>query len=184
MKIASIDPGLTGGITVDDIPFPMPIKTIETKSPVMVLRKDSKGNKRYYKSGPNKGQPMYKIKTPAKYRKELAVPEILIRLSACDVIVIESPGQSKGNSARSSRTTHINYGKILACAELCTAEVVTVAPHKWKADLGLPADKLPTVELAEKLSGLSFRTERGALLDGMADSYCIGYWYKTFKKDT
>ena len=180
MKIASVDIGLSGGISVDGKAQSMPIKLIEIKPAVMVLSKDKSGKKQYYKSGPLKGQPKHKIKTPAKYAKELNIPEIHSIFSGCDVVVFESPGTSAGNSAKSSRTTHTNYGKLLACAELANCKIHTVAPNKWKKDLELPADKLPTIELAESLSSESFRTERGALLDGQADAYCIGYWYRKF----
>ena len=184
-SIASIDPGHSGAICIDGTTYPMPVTLIETKPAVTVYAKDAKGQKQYYKSGPLAGQPKLKTKSPAKFSKELDTRAIYDLLLPCHTLVIELPGSTVGNAAKSSRTTHVNFGKILACAELADCKIVTVAPHKWKADLNLPADKLPTILLVEALSGRSFRTPRGALLDGQADSYAIlvHHYQHTLKLD-
>jgi hypothetical protein len=177
MKVIGTDPGKAGGISDGTTHISMPTRQVVTKPAVMILAKDSNGKKQYYKSGPNVGQPKYKIKTPAKYALELDVFAIRDMFQDSDVIVIEAQGTSFGNSAKSTRTTSMNFGKLLAIAELSGAKVVTVAPHKWKADLGLTDDKEACVELAETLSGTSFRTSRGALQDGPAEAYLIRHWY-------
>jgi hypothetical protein len=46
-----------------------------------------------------------------------------------------------------------------------------VHPHKWKKDLNLTKDKELCVKYAEQLSGKSFRTDRGTLKDGPAESF-------------
>ncbi len=176
--IAAIDIGLDGGIAFKETTYKMPIVKIEIKPAQVVFARDEKGNKVLIKSGPNKGQFKTKIKSPAKYSLRLDIAEIFSLLLSADIVVIESQGTSFGNSARSTRTTAFNAGQIHACAELAGCEIITVAPNKWKADLKLPKDKLPTVELAEKLSpNLHFRSPKGKLYDGLADARCILHWY-------
>lgn len=179
LLVKGIDIGLSGAISDGLIHTKMPIILTEVKPAVTVLIKDAKGRKQYYKSGPLAGQPKFKIKTPAVYDKSLDVRAILNLIRDCDVVVIESQGTTLGNSAASSRTTSINFGKILACAELTQAKIVTIAPHKWKADLKLSKDKLDSVIMAETLTGQSFRTSQGALLDGQAEAFLIRHWYLT-----
>lgn len=177
-RVVSIDIGLNGAIFGSHLgnkePIKMPTIKIETKKPVKVLNlKD--GKKQFYKSGPNKGEPIYKIKTPAKYKKELDCKSIYNLLLGSEFIVIESPNHTHG--ARSAATTHKNYGKILALAELVDAEVVIVAASKWKKDLDLPSDKEPCVVKAEELSGLSFKKENGTLMHDEAESCLLSYWF-------
>lgn len=150
----------------------MPTKRIEIKKARHVFDLDSKGKKQIIKSGPNKGQPKMKLKTPAKYEVELDLEEIMKHFTGVNnqlTIVIEKPNHTHG--AKSAATTHRNYGKILACAELSGSNIVTVAASKWKKDLGLPSDKEPCVKMAEELSGSSFATARGKLLDGPAEAF-------------
>ena len=187
--IASIDPGKNGGITFISTlyrnfwSYPMPTIKIKTKSEQTVFKRDSKGNKILIKSGPNKGQFKKTIKTPAKYRIELDTVQInkLFKDYNVEVLVIERIGRTIGNSSASSTTVATNYGKLLCIAELLNIPIVSVAPNKWKKDLSLPSDKEPTIEFVEKLTLKSFRTTRGKLLDGQADSFSIGYWYLTKK---
>lgn len=155
----------------------MPTYRKEIKPAVYVMDKDAKGNKQYYKSGPNKGEVKMKIKTPAQYETYLDVHELVNIIDGADVVIIESQGTSFGNSAKSTRSTSMNYGKVLAVAELCAKEVLTVAPHKWKADLNLSQDKQASIDMAEQLSGHSFKTARGALKDGPAEAFLIRYNY-------
>lgn len=118
---------------------------------------------------------------PAKYMTELDVSKIFLILSSFEnaVIVFEEPGSSVGNSAQVTATTHRNYGKMLALAELSKNTIVTVPANKWKKDLSLTKDKLECVNYAENLFGLSFKTNNNALLDGQAESALIGHWYIT-----
>jgi hypothetical protein len=44
--------------------------------------------------------------------------------------------------------------------------------------------KTLAVDLAEKITGNSFTTQRGALLDGEAEAYLIGYWYLRTREKT
>jgi hypothetical protein len=187
--IAGIDIGLSGGISIGPIGFTpttlsMPTIQIQTKPAIKVLQRDSSGHKQFYKSGPQAGEPKYIIKTPAKYSTELDILAIYHHLLPVDIVVIESQGTSVGNSSRSTRTTAFNAGQLHACALLANCRIYYVAPHKWKSDFNLPADKLPTIELAEALSHQSFRTSRGALLDGQADAYMIRQHFIQFTLPT
>lgn len=183
-NIISVDIGKTGGITNSTHSYLMPTKKILEKEAVYV--NDLKnGKKQIIKSGPKKGQVKRKIKTPAKFYKELDVFEIL-RLfkpskdGTVNTIIFESPGSSMGNSAKVTATTQRNYGKLLALAEISGSKIVTVTPALWKRDLNLDKDKDKSIALAEELSGSCFRNERKTPLDGQAESYLIGYHYINF----
>ena len=176
-KIFGVDIGLMGGISDGLVHNDMPVIKKEIKSARYVLDLDSKGKKQYYKSGSKKGEVKMKLKTPAKYKTELDLHTINNLFKTANTIVFEKPGISRGNSAASSATTNINYGKLLAVAELCGLNIVTIVPHKWKSDLRLSKSKLESIEMAEKLTGKSFRTNRGRLIDGPAEAFLIRYWY-------
>ncbi len=180
--IVGIDPGKSGGITFDDSSISMPTKKILIKKAFKVFMKDSNDKKILIKSGSNKGQYKTKIKTPAKYATELDVHAINKIFQNKKILVIEAQGTTAGNSAKSSATTAYNIGKIHALAEVNNMEIIIVTAAKWKKDLNCPADKEPCVLLAEKLSGKSFRTDRGAMLDGPAESWLIRHNYLN-KKD-
>jgi len=152
----------------------MPTIKVLDKEAITVFARDSKGNKVVIKSGKNKGEYKKIIKSPAKYHRELAVHAIKDYLEGSNVIVIEEQGKTSGNSARSSKTTSVNFGKILAIAELSGAKVIRVSANKWKKYFNLSDDKLLSVELAEKLyPHISFRTARGALRDGPSEAILI-----------
>ena len=177
--IISIDIGLDGGIYKNGIAYPMPTTEIILKAPVMVQALDKAGKKVIIKSGPDKGQVKMKIKTPAVTKRELDVFKIqeLFESNNNHTIVLELPGNSIGNSARSSSTTDRNFGKLLAIAELSGANVVTVPANQWKKALNLSKDKIDSINLAEQLSGALFRSPKNKLYDGLAESLLIGYYY-------
>ncbi len=171
--IISIDIGLDGGIYKNGIAYPMPTTEIILKAPVMVQALDKSGKKVIIKSGPDKGQVKMKIKTPAVTKRELNVFKIqeLFESNDKQTIVLELPGNSIGNSARSSSTTDRNFGKLLAIAELSGANVVTVPANQWKKALGLSKDKIDSINLAEQLSGALFRSHKNKLYDGLAEAF-------------
>ena len=173
--------GLMGGISDGSTHYDMPVIKKEIKPARYVLDLNSKGKKQYYKSGSKKGEVKMKLKTPAKHKTELDLHAINDLFKIADTIVFESPAMSRGNSAASSATTNINYGKLLAVAELYGSNIVTVVPHKWKSDLRLSKSKLESIEMAEKLTGKSFRTNRGRLIDGPAEAFLIRHWYMQLK---
>jgi len=177
--IISIDIGLDGSIYKDGIAYPMPTNETIIKAPVMVQALDKSGKKVIIKSGPQKGQVKMKIKTPALTKRELDVFRIkdLFSSDTKQTIVLELPGNSVGNSARSSSTTDRNFGKLLAIAELSGASVVTVPANQWKKDLKLSKEKIDSINLAEQLSGASFRSPKNKLYDGLAEAFLIGYYY-------
>lgn len=179
--ILAIDIGLSGGLSNGFNEMSMPTKVIIDKPAYMVQKKDTKGKAIIFKSGPKKGQKQMVIKTKAKTHRELDVKTLQQWFANMEVIVIESQGTSFGNSAKTTRTTARNYGKLLAIAELSGAKVITVAPHKWKADLGLPAEKEATAEFLRIKLGKSFIGEKGGLNDGPMDACAIHYWYMNIK---
>lgn len=183
--IVSVDPGLAGGLSLFQdnklvACISMPTVKVETK-PARYKLDLLNGKKQFIKSGSNKGKPKMIQVSAAKYDTHLALNEIKDFFSFSEpenvAIILEAPAMSLGNSASSTATTNQNFGKLLAVAELCNLNIFTVPPHKWKKDLNLTKDKELCVKYAEQLSGKSFRTERGALKDGPAESFLIGYWF-------
>ncbi len=200
MKIASIDPGLTGGIAEFDTSISntinpkgflggilMPINRIEIKPKQMQLDLDystsKAGKKQFIKSGLNKGQTKMKLRSPAKYKKELNINVIYNILKEQDIIIIEQQNPRPGNSAASSASTMKNYGKLLALAELSDAKLILVAPMTWKKHLGLdltPSEKklitpkeYKNLSITKAYNLSSFNTS----YDGISDAICIGYHY-------
>ena len=183
--VVSADIGLAGGlslfqdnnlITVID----MPVKKIETK-PARYKFDLLNGKKQFIKSGPNKGQAKMIQISAAKHDTVLDLKTIASFFTFSEpedvAIILEAPAMSFGNSASSTATTNQNFGKLLAVAELCNLNIFTVPPHKWKKDLNLTKDKEQCVKYAEQLSAKTFRTTRGALKDGQAESFLIGHWF-------
>lgn len=190
-RIVSIDPGLKGGITTDNGIYKMPLLKILVKEARKVFI--IKNNKKVMNlSGKHKGEYKMRIKKPAEYKEELDLNKLLEYFKGHDVLVIEKQGFRPGESPKSAATASFNIGQIHAVAKICGLKVIEVSSQRWKKDLkidkkslslsGDPKEiqkrlKVEAVNLAEKLSGLSFRTERGALRDGEAESYLIGVWY-------
>ena len=177
--IVSVDPGLAGGLSLFQdnklvACISMPTVKVETK-PARYKLDLLNGKKQFIKSGSNKGKPKMIQVSEAKYDTHLALNEIKDFFSFSEpenvAIILEAPAMSFGNSASSTATTNQNFGKLLAVAELCNLNIFTVPPHKWKKDLNLTKDKEECVKYAEQLFGKSFRTDRGALKDGPAESF-------------
>ena len=161
----------------------MPAVKVETK-PARYKLDLLNGKKQFIKSGSNKGKPKMIQVSAAKYDTHLAINEIKYFFSFSEpenvAIILEAPAMSFGNSASSTATTNQNFGKLLAVAELCNLNIITVPPHKWKKDLNLTKDKELCVSFAEKEFCKKFRTDRGRLLDGQAESALIGLWFLKF----
>ena len=169
----AIDPGLTGGICIDGKTMLMPSMKILTKRARYVFK--HKDKKIIIKSGPNKGDRPLIIKSKAKYKNELDIKTInsLFKKQKNNVCYIEELGITRGNSAKVTRTTQINYGKLIALLEIYDIRIEKVTAASWKKYFNLSKEKTEAVELAEKLSGENFRTKKMALLDGPAESYLI-----------
>ena len=189
--IVSVDPGLAGGLSLFQDNqlmscISMPTVKVETK-PARYKLDLLNGKKQFIKSGPKKGQAKTVQISAAKHDTHLALNEIKEFFTFSEpenvAIILEAPAMSFGNSASSTATTNQNFGKLLAVAELCNLNIFTVPPHKWKKDLNLTKDKEQCVQYAEQLSGKSFRTDRGALKDGPAESMLIGHWFITSQED-
>ena len=186
--IVSVDIGLSGGISLFQdnklvACISMPTVKVETK-PARYKLDLLNGKKQLIKSGSNKGKPKMIQISAAKYDTHLALNEIKDFFSFSEpehvAIILESPAMSFGNSASSTATTNQNFGKLLAVAEFCNLNIFTVPPHKCKKDLNLTKDKELCVSFAEKEFCKKFRTDRGRLLDGQAESALIGLWFLKF----
>ena len=160
----------------------MPIIKHMVSEPILVLKKDKFGKKMHYKSGPREGQAIKVVKKAAKYKTELNVKSILHAFRDADHIIIERQNPMIGNSSASSFTIGMNYGKLLALAELTDAKLTIVSPATWKKEMGLSKDKEASVIMAETLTGLSFRTKRGRLEHDRAEAILLAHWFH--KKET
>jgi len=190
MQIISIDPGLSGAIALINTKPKvhtvyasiMPIRRIETKPKREVLDLKN-GKKQYYKTGSKKDQVKMKLKSSAKHKKELNMELILKMFEEADVIVIERQNPRPGNAAASSFTTGINYGKLLAAAELSEKKIEIIAPQVWKKhfelDIGKQERKKMTPSEYKKMSIQKAYelSEWNTSYDGIADAICIGYYY-------
>jgi hypothetical protein len=183
MTWVSIDIGLSGSIslwkdkTLIEI-IDMPVTKIETKKAQYVYKNSNP--KIVIKTGANKGERPKKLKSAAKYKTTLDVCSIYTYLNDKKVEygVIEDIGFTVGNSSKTLKTTAFNFGSIIAVFKILEIPHKLIRPHLWKKDLSLGKDKLETIEFVEELyPEFSFRTKRGALLDGHADSVAIGYWH-------
>ncbi len=182
MKLIAFDSGIHGAYacfigTNYEYCESMPTQKIVIQEKLLQFDLDDKGKKQIIKSGPNKNNFKTKVRRPEKTKLILDVKTILEVMSENDVILIERQNPRPGNSAQSSFTTGINYGKLLACAELSGAKVELVSPHVWKKGMKLSQDKLDSVKLAEELTGKIFKTNRGRLLHDEAEAVLLGYWF-------
>ena len=196
MNITAIDIGLDGGFAVYEHDkfigaHITPTNRIQTKAKIEVFDLDystsKAGKKQFIKSGPNKGQVKMKLKSPAKYKKELNIKIINDMFKNQDIIILEDQGTSFGNSARTTKTTARNYGKLLALAELSEAKVVIVQPQTWKKHFNL--DMTPSEK--KKLTPKEYKdlsiikayelTQWHTSHDGCADAICILYHYLQLK---
>lgn len=192
MKIVSIDPGLKGGITTTTGTYKMPlVKRLVKEAKFVFVKKNNK--KIVIKSGKHKGEYKTKVKTPAEYKEELDLNTLMHLFSGHQILIIEKQGFRPGEKPKNSATAAFNIGQIHACAKISGMKVVEVSAQRWKKDLqldkrslglkGEPKEiqkmlKIRAVAYAEVLSSKSFVTERGALRDGEAESYLIGFWFK------
>jgi len=189
--IVSVDPGLAGGLSLfkdNQLISCISMPTVKVKTKPARYKFDLlNGKKQFIKSGPKKGQAKTVQISAAKYDTHLALNEIRDFFTFSEpekvAIILEAPAMSFGNSASSTATTNQNFGKLLAVAELCKLNILTVPPHKWKKDLNLTKDKEECVRYAEQLFQRSFRTQRNRLIDGQAESALIGHWFITSQKD-
>jgi hypothetical protein len=180
-SLISIDPGLSGGMSlfIDGKlvkSIKMPTKKVKIKNEVKILNKDKDGKKQYYKSGAHKGEAKYKIKTPAKYKTVLDIEEISYMMEEVNVIILEKQGCQLLNSTKACSSTMFNYGVLFALANINAYKVYEILPKKWKGYFGIDREKETAVALAEQKFDRSYRTNRGALQDGMAESALIGLW--------
>lgn len=177
MITIGIDIGLSGGLADGKEEIAMPTYKRLIKAAVMVQKKDGNGKPIITKTGPNKGQKQLRIKTKAKYARELDVIQLFNIFREVHVVVFESPGNSRGNSARATKTTMINYGKLLALAEAAGCKIYTVSPQQWKKDLGLSKDKHESIAMCEKLTGRKHLITH----DGLAEAFLIRHWFMKIK---
>jgi len=113
-----------------------------------------------------------------------------------DVIVIEQVSGLAGQGRVSIHSFGITIGQILTIAQLSRAKIVWVSPQKWKKALGLlldkktaPKDKNERTRLSKAMAIAKCKElyPEGSLRptarcttddDGFAEALLIGHWYK------
>ncbi|ENK2023298.1 hypothetical protein AB3A32_002626 [Vibrio alginolyticus] len=71
-----------------------------------------------------------------------------------------------------------SYGCLLLAAEQAGLKVRTVAPSKWKRDMGFGKDKLePAIEMHSRYPEILPKTRSGNLNDNKGDAIAIGEWW-------
>ena len=201
--MVSIDPGKDGGIatfigTKMKDAISMPTVRVCVKDKLEQLDLDGKGKKQFIKSGPNKGKPKMKLRSPAKHVTKLDMHMIACMMSKSDIVVIEQQSCRPGNGSKQCAETMTNYGRLLGAAEALGKNVYIVSPSKWKTDMHLTMTKDEKKALggdskmitdtlkAKAISHAKFLlkehtelfvTDRGRLLDGVAEAALIGSWF-------
>ena len=200
MRLISVDSGINGAIArfndrdMQEV-ITMPVTKVETQSKLEQFWLDSAGKKVTVASGPNKGKFKMKLRRAAKYKNMLDVSEIYDMFEWADHIVLEKQQPMIGNAASSSFTIGLNYGRLLALAELSGTPFTEVMPVSWKKamhitmskdeKLALGGDKklithtlkAKSCALAKKLTGANLVTSKGRMLHDEAEAILIGLWY-------
>jgi hypothetical protein len=180
--LLAVDSGINGAIaSFSDSKLtqviPMPTLKIEVKSKLEQLDLDVKGKKQFIKSGPNKGKVKMKLRRPAKHKKIINTQHVYDMFKSADTIILERQQPMIGNSSSSSFTIGLNYGRLLALAELSGKATVQVMPSVWKKYLGLGHDKQESVDMAEALEGIKLTTDKGRLMHDEAEAILLGNYY-------
>jgi crossover junction endodeoxyribonuclease RuvC len=137
-----------------------------------------------------KGNSNLSIEMPVTEEKELDILKIytvitdFIKDDIC-VGIIEKSQSMKGQGVVSTFTYGKGYGVLLAILVIADVKFEEIRPTTWKRFFGLlKTTKLQSVELAEKFDkNQEFRTKRGRLMDGKAESYLLAeYGKRNFKK--
>ena len=108
------------------------------------------------------------------------IPAGVAEVFASWVVAIEHPIVRDGESDWGHLNSGINFGKMLAWAEVITMadEIYTPMPHIWKQNMRLTKDKGLSVQRAETIfpEFTGFRGPRGGLRDGIAEAALIAEW--------
>ena len=176
MLIMSIDPGISGAISVFTAGVltsvvDMPLIKLTTREPRTKFK--HKDPKIVFKSGLAKGK-RQRIQTHAgKYKHVLDFTKLVegIKWVSPDVIVLETQFALTNRA----KTIYQNYGALLGISYALVGcnNTVEVPPVTWKNSLQLTnLDKVASIPLAEKLyPSFKFKSH------DQADSVLIGYYY-------
>lgn len=112
----------------------------------------------------------------SKNKKELDSKAIIQKLcylknENCFIVLEKSQAMPK-QGVVSTFNYGKGYGKLLAIIEILDLPFVEISPRKWKKEFNLIGkNKNDSIVMAEKLfKGIDFKTSRGRLKDGLAES--------------
>jgi hypothetical protein len=155
MKVAAIDPGLTGGVAIvdsADLFFtwrPMPLLVVQA-------------NKRSVKR---------------RWIDDLTIHRFFamhaVTGGRIDTLVLEQQNPMPRQSAGSTMTLGANFGHLRSLAlSMSHAKIVAPWPATWKKDLGIGPDKKKATQLCRDIFG-----ERSPTHDGPAEALLMCFWY-------
>jgi len=101
-----------------------------------------------------------------------------------DFCLVEEQQTRPFQSARATKTTFVNYGRIIGCLETLGIAFQIVSPNKWQKIIpGLVSSKEGVKhkrQIAEYIGRLypqaDMYTERGRLIDGRSDALTIAHY--------
>ncbi len=177
MVLIACDIGKSGAFSVfnngvlDDV-LDMPLSKILVKKEVRVFK--HKDPKVVFKGGANKGKRPTKIKTPAKYKKEIDFKRIKSIIGECqnydgDIVFISETQFAIAHG----KSIYKNHGIITGIAMCYCDSVIEITPQEWQKHFGYNgSDKEKSVNLANSLfDGWEFKSH------DQAESALIGKYF-------
>lgn len=114
---------------------------------------------------------------PIRDDGEIDTEHIFKMIGIADVVYIEQAQAMPKQGVVGVFTYGYGFGKVVAAFELHKMKIKFVRPAVWKKKMKLGRDKSSSVSLAEKLlPGHVFKTKRGRMLDGQAESALIAIY--------
>jgi crossover junction endodeoxyribonuclease RuvC len=155
MKVAGIDPGLSGAVCVFDV----------DKGMLTIL-----------------DMPTVEVKSGKTMKRKLSEPMLaeLLRPHAIDHCVLEQVGAMPGQGVSSMFSFGQSYGAIRGVLAGLRVPITMVTPAKWCRDLKLPAGKDANRQRAAQLFPAYAASFSRVKDDGRADAALLAYWLLQF----
>jgi crossover junction endodeoxyribonuclease RuvC len=158
MKIAGIDPGLTGAICVFDV----------DKGMLTIL-----------------DMPTVEIKSGKTMKRRLSEPMLaeLLRPHNIEHCVLEQVGAMPGQGVSSMFAFGQTYGAIRGVLAGLRIPITMVTPNKWTSDMKVKGGKDANRQRAAQLFPAYAASFARVKDDGRADSALLAHWLLTFSKE-
>jgi crossover junction endodeoxyribonuclease RuvC len=158
MKIAGIDPGLSGAICVFDV----------DKGMLTIL-----------------DMPTVEIKSGKTMKRRLSEPMLaeLLRPHNIEHCVLEQVGAMPGQGVSSMFAFGQTYGAIRGVLAGLRIPITMVTPNKWTSDMKVKGGKDANRQRAAQLFPAYAASFARVKDDGRADSALLAHWLLTFSKE-